>query len=197
MGDLLASAGALRTLPNETLAALNDDQANLVLEMATSAVQAATGGQFLVPWENDAVELMGTTDPWFSLPQRPVTSVTSVAVDGTALTVGMDYKRFGARLWRRDGWATCPSEPSVVAVTYSHGFPAGDQRLQYPRSIALALAAQIGSDPTGKVTGFSIDDYREQYAQGGGEALAGLIPEIARRSLRRQYGRRGGLVRIG
>lgn len=194
MGDLLASAASLRALPNVALAALTDEQANKVLEMATAAVQAACGGQFLVEYQDDAAELMGTSDSWLDLPQRPVTTVASVTVDAVAVT---DFKKFGARLWRRCGWATCRWEPSEVAVTYSHGYAPGDQRLEFASSIALTVAAQIGSDPTGKLTGMSIDDYRENYRQGAGEALAGMIPEPVRRSLRRQYGRRAGLVRIG
>jgi hypothetical protein len=194
MADLLATPEDLRALPNPALAALTDNEATLALEMATGAVQAATGGQELVLRTDDSAEFMGTADVWLDLKQRPVTAVSAVSIDGAVVT---DFKRFGARLWRRRGWATCAYEPSLVAVTYTHGFPPGDQRLQYARGIALALAAQIGSDPTGKLTGMSIDDYREQYAQGGGEALAGVIPETVQKTLRRMYGPRGQLTRIG
>jgi hypothetical protein len=193
MGDLLASAADLRTLLEQDVTGLPDAQAEILLEMATSAVQAAAGGQFLVEWVSDTATIIGTTESWLDLPQRPVTAVASVKVDGTTVT---DFKRFGNRLWRSCGWAVCAYEPSAIEVVYSHGFPAGDQRLQFARTVALGLAAQIGSDPTGKVTGFSIDDYQEQRAQAGA-TLAGLIPGDVQRSLRRQYGRRGGLVRIG
>jgi hypothetical protein len=193
--SLLADAESLRLLLKEDAASITDDAANLLLQLATGAVQNAAG-QDLLQVEGDTVTLMGTRDQWFNLPQRPVTTVTAISVDGEALTAGTDYKRFGARLWRRRGWARCHDEPSEVTVTYTHGFEGWDPKLALARGATLVLAAKMSDNPTG-ATGFTIDDYSQQYAQSSAQELAEMIPENLRRSLRRAYGARGRLVRIG
>lgn len=191
MADMLATAADLRTLLGEDSTSLPDAEANLMLELATGAVQAAAGQDILQATET--VTMMGTTESWLNLPQRPVTEVTSVSLDGESVT---DFKRFGDRLWREDGWASAAYEPSEVEVVYTHGFAVADQGIQLARSAALTIAAQMFSNPSG-ATGFSIDDYREQYSQSSTSDLAGLVPERLRSALRRKYGSRGRMVRIG
>lgn len=188
----LATAANLRSLLKEDASGLSDDDAALLLDLATGAVQAAAR-QTLTQVVGDTVTLAGTRDAWFDLPQLPVTAVDAVAIDGNPVT---DYKRFGARLWRRDRWAVCHDEPSAVTVTYTHGFPDGDPALALARSATLALAAQMYTNPVGAV-GMSIDDFRLQFTQTPSSDLAGLIPDSLRRTLRRTYGPRARLVRIG
>lgn len=190
MADLLATVADLRTLLGEDATSLPDAEATLLLEMATGAVQAAAG-QDIVQRVDDTVTLMGTVSSWLHLPQLPVTAVSAVTLDGQA--VG-DHKVVGARLWREGGWASNPGTPSTVEVTYTHGYADGDPGLQLARSAVLATASQMFSNPT-SATGFSIDDYREQYAQSS--EMAGTVPQRLQKALRRQYGPRGRLVRIG
>jgi hypothetical protein len=192
MADRLATPEGLRLLLKEDTDGLSDDTAMFLVELATGAVQAAAG-QVLVEVPDDVVTLIGDTDSWFNLPQRPVTTVTTVKIDGTTVT---DYKRFGARLWRTAGWATCSSEPSAVEVTYSHGYPEWDRGLSLATGATLALAAKVYENPVGAI-GMSIDDYRLQFGQSQASELAVLIPDNLRKSLRRAYGARGGLVRLG
>lgn len=192
MADLLATPDDLRRLLDEDADGLPDAAAELLLGLATGAVQDAAGQELLLH-EDDAVELMGTTESWFTLPQRPVTAVTSVRLDGALIT---DYKKFGDRLWRRAGWATCYTEPSTVAVVYSHGFADWDNKLSSARAAVLALAARMHANPIG-ATGLSIDDYSQQFSQSANSDLSGLVPENLRRSLQRTYGARGRLSRIG
>ncbi|MFF4600560.1 hypothetical protein [Amycolatopsis sp. NPDC001319] len=190
--SLLADVEGLRGLLKEDAGSLSDDDATRLLELATGVVQAAAG-QLLVEVVDDTITLMGTTDRWLDLPQRPVTTVTSISLEDEPVT---DYKRFGDRLWRRHGWARCADEPAVVEVVYTHGFPDWDAKLALARSAVLAVAAKMNDNPTG-ATGFTIDDYSQQYGQSSTSDLAGLIPDNLRRSLRRAYGARGRLVRIG
>jgi hypothetical protein len=192
LSDMLATAADLRGLLKEDETSLPDTEATILLELATGAVQGAAR-QDLVEYEDDVITLMGTHDQWFSLPQRPVTVVTSVLIDGDPVT---DFKRFGDRLWRRHRWARCRDEPSSVEVTYSHGYYAGHPRLQPARSAVLALAARMFANPIGAV-GMSIDDYKQQFAQSAVADLAGVLPPIVTKSLRQQYGPRGRLSRIG
>ena len=110
--------------------------ATLLIEAATAVVQEAAGGQRILQVAGDTATLIGTTDSKLDLPQIPVTAVTSVTLDGTALTAGSaggvtsTYRRIGSKLWRTDGWQTYIGEPSTVVVVYTHGYPAAHQRLQ-------------------------------------------------------------------
>lgn len=192
MADQLATPEQLASFLQSDLDAATAD---VVLDAATSIVQAAAR-QRLVLVEDDEITLIGTTDSWLFLPERPVVEVTSIELDGEALTVGDDLKEYlgeAARLWRWCGWAECAWRPSTVVITYSHGYAAADQRMELARSAVLTLAATPYSNPSG-ASQVKIDDYAEVYS-----ALAARM-EAARglkAALKSQYGRRSGLVRIG
>jgi hypothetical protein len=142
---------------------------------------------------DEEITLVGLPGAWLDLPQRPVTAVSEVDIDGEELTASTDYKLLGSRLWRAAGWASCLWEPSVVTVTYSHGYPAGHQALQLARAAVLSLIKGVYGNPGG-ATRVAIDDYSEAY-----EALSAQMdasPFLAER-LRRQYGQGAGMVRVG
>jgi len=192
MADQLATPedlAALLQLDWDSLDPAQQASLTMLVEIGTAVVQAEVG-QRLVAVTDDSVTLLGTTDSWLDLPERPVTAVSSVAVDGTA--VG-DYRLFGARLWRSCGWAPSPLEPSTVTVAYSHGYASDAQELQLARGAVLAVVRDWAANPTA-ATSLRIDDYAETYS-----ALAARLETTThlRAALRRQYGRRGGLVRIG
>lgn len=190
--DLLATPADLRNLLDETVDTLSDDKANVVLSIASGAVRAAAR-QTITLVDGETVTLIGDPGQWFELPQRPVTAVTSVKVDGSAVT---DFKVFGNRLWRRCGWETCPGEPAAVEVVYSHGLPDWDDRLAYAQGITLTLAAKLFTNVVG-ATGMSIDDFSMQFTQTATSDLAGTIPPNIVKALRYTYGERAGLVGIG
>lgn len=189
MADLLAQPQDLDDLLGETVVAAT---ANLLLEIATGAVQAAAGQRLVEVADDTTPTLLGTFDRWFELPERPVSSVTSVTVDGEAVT---DFKRFGSRLWRTDGWAASPHVPGEVVAVYSHGYATTDHRLTLAKDVTLMLAAQAWENPTA-TTGMSIDDFRIERAQAT-DALLNQLPKHVTAALQKQYGRRGGLVRFG
>jgi hypothetical protein len=178
----LVTQTELETLLGETLDA---DVAALLLNTASGVVRGVVG-QELSAVTDDVLSIMGTTSVWLLLPQRPVTAVTAVELDGDALTSGTDYKRFGSRLWRAGGWRTCPSEPTAVQVTYSHGYAAGDWRLETARSMVLTLAANKVKNP-GAVESEAVDDYRVRYA-----VTATDLPEHARANLIEAYASEAG-----
>jgi len=192
MADLLATAADLRNLLDETEDTLSGDKAEVVLRISSSAVRMAAR-QDITAVTGDTVVLLGDPGCWLDLPQRPVSAVTSVKVDGSAVT---DFKVFGSRLWRRCGWETCPGEPAAVEVVYSHGYEAWDDKLEYASGIALTLAAKLFTNVVG-ATGMSIDDFSLQFTQTSTSDLAGTIPPNVVKSLRFEYGSRAGLVRIG
>lgn len=192
MADSLATDEELAILMND--ASIDADQATLALELATAEVQAAAG-QRLVLVEDDPFELFGFTDSWFTLPEGPVTEITSLTIDdGDELVRGTDYRWVtGSRaLFRRCGWAACWTEPSVIAGIYSHGLDVGDQRLEFARSATFGIAKMAVTNPSA-VESEAIDDYRVQYPALVVWAME-RSPYLAK-ALRRQYGDRAGKVR--
>lgn len=215
MADQLATPADLASLLQQDV---DTATATVLIEAATSVVQEACGGQRIVQVVDDQVAIEGITDSWLTLPQLPVTAVSSVVLDGVTLsTSANDYKVVGAKLWRRLGWQTnwgwpidwpypvwgingtpfnwqgMLSEPSVVVVTYTHGYAPGAQQLQLARTAVLSLAATGYSNPSG-ASSESIDDYRVSFDA----AIARMqLGEHMRALLAKKYGRRAALVRIG
>jgi hypothetical protein len=193
MADQLVSPSDLASLLERD--DLDLYKATMLAECATAVVQAACGGQRIVE-VTETLTIMGTTDSWLQIPQIPVTAVTSVELDGEALAAGTeptDYKVVGSRLWRTDGWQTYCDYPSTIDVACTHGHPAGHQRLQLGRSAGLSILKGVYGNPTG-ATRETIDDYSVAY-----ERLAAELEtsEYLTKALRKQYGRRAGLVRLG
>jgi hypothetical protein len=195
MADQLAT-------PSDLAAALQSNvdtaTATLLIECATSVVQEAAGGQRIIQVVDDTATLIGVSDAWLDLPQIPVTAVGAVTLDGTAVAAGVlttdtQYKRFGDRLWRGRGWQVNCGVPSEVVVVNTHGYPPGAQELQRARHAVLSLCAAVYANPDG-ATSVHIDDYSAAY-----EAMSARMEasKFLKAALRRQYGRRAGLVRIG
>jgi hypothetical protein len=160
MADLLATPTDLATALQEDI---DTATATMLLELATARVQRAAGGQRIVDVTDTAI--IDVTDPYdeyLTLPQLPVRSVSSVLLDGVAIT---DWYLRQQKLWRSSGWMACWSPPSQVTVTYAHGLLTGSQYLQSARDVTLALAGAGYGDPTaGTVSAEALDDYRVEYA---------------------------------
>jgi hypothetical protein len=175
---------------------LDASTATLLVECATAVVQEAAGNQRIVQVVDDTAELIGLSDAWLDLPQIPATAVSAVTLDGNAvvagaLTTATNYNRFGSRLRRQNGWQTYCGIPSEVVVTYTHGYATGSQNLQLARKASLELAAVPYANPDGAAS-VKIDDYAAMY-----DAMSREMTTALRSALRRKYGRRAGLVRIG
>lgn len=196
MADQLATLQDLADALQIPLADLPTGTGTLLLECATAVVQIAAGGQRIVQVVGDTASLIGTTDSWLDLPQIPVTAVASVTLDGAALTVGIDaaqYKHLGNRLWRTDGWQTYVGRPSEVVSVNTHGYPAGHQKLQLGRWATLSLAKGQVPNP-GSVASESIDDYSVTFDKMSAQMEAS---PFLQKALRKAYGRRASLVRLG
>lgn len=191
MADQLCAPEDLASLLEMDLDAY---KAIMLVEAGTAVVQATAGRppQRIVEVVDDEITLMGTTAAWLQIPQRPVSAVTSVNLDGADddLVEGTDFKRFGSRLWRGCGWATCWTEPSTVVVVCTHGYPEDDQGLQLARGAVLALIKGVYDNPTGS-TRVAIDDYSAAYAALSAQMDAS---EFLAAAIRRQYGVGAGLV---
>lgn len=197
MADQLASPSDLASLLQKDV---DTASATLAVEVCTAVVQAAAGGQRIVQviGDTEVIDLDGGfCGVYLTLPQRPVTAVSSVTIGTTAVT---DYtvQLSRRRLWRAAGWQTVTgtsywlTQPSTVTVVYTHGYAAGDQRLQLGRGAVLSLARGLFENPGG-VASEKIDDYAVAYAQ----ASAALDASPALRDLiHKQYGPRARMVRV-
>lgn len=178
---------------------LDASTANLWVDVCTAVVQEAAGNQRIIQVVDDPFELTGLTSRWLDLPQIPVTAVDEVTLDGTLLTAvqpGGDptgYRLVGNRLWRTNGWQTYVGEPSQVTGLSTHGYATGSQDLQLGRGAVIALAREAYSNPSGAKSE-KIDDYAVAFERAAA-AMEGMTHLKA--ALKRKYGRRGGLVRIG
>lgn len=212
MADQLATPADLAAYLKQTN--LDLSTLTLLIECATAVVQEAAGGQRIVQVVDDTFEMAGFSDSWLTLPQWPVTAVTSVTLDGVTLVAGTDYKKFGSRLFSASGWQNklglpwCDAvsqwtgqgprtaswqEPSTVAGVYTHGYAAGAQELQFGRSAVLSLAGGVFNGTPGAASE-SIDDYSITYDKMAAQMETSPFLKAA---LRKKYGRRAGLVRVG
>lgn len=196
MADMLVTAAELASVLQQDV---DTATATLAIELATGAVQAAAGQRIVQVVDDEAVLDLDVLDcgPYLSLPEGPVTAVTSAQVGATVVT---DYtvQLSRGRLWRSLGWrsAVLPywNAPSTVTVVYTHGYPAGHQKLQLARGVVFELAktgynAAAGS---GAVVREQIDDYSVQYAEMAASIESALDPDgPLARALRRTYGRTG------
>lgn len=161
----------------------------VMLAVASSLVRAAAGSPILQT--TSTVTLWGLDqDCWLPLPGQPVTAVSSVTRDGTALVAGDDYKLVDGRLWGAMPWGT-GAEPMEVVVTMTHGLatvPPHIVQLVCDLAIAGADAATDGArNPN--VIAERIDDYAVTFAPGA-EAVASAVelPKLTKAWLRAQFG---------
>lgn len=178
MADMLATLEDLTKL----LPGVDSDTGTMLLELATSRVQRAAGGQRILEVTDTAIiDVRSSCDPYLPLPQLPVMSVDTVLLDGTAIT---DWYVREQQLWRASGWMASWSPPSQATVTYTHGHPDGSQYLQLARDATLSLAVVGAGNPTA-ATSEQIDDYRVTYADADARMQ---MTESLREAIAGQYG---------
>ena len=197
MTDRLAAPADLGTLLG--VPDLDPALAALLVEIATSIVQSATGRppQRILAVADEEITLTGTTDSWLQLPQLPVTVVASVALDGVTLSSGVagsgpsTWRLRGSRLWRGSGWQTYVGEPSEVTVVYSHGYATGHQGLELARSAVLGLCRAVPANREG-LSQLRVDDFSATY-----DAMAARMEAspALQRALQWTYGHAAGAIR--
>lgn len=124
----------------------------ILLELAEGAVLAGAHGQNIVEQEYEDATLYNS-DGRFYFPQRPVTDVASVVVDGVTLAAGTDYRftsggdgRAAALIRRvngRDSWWAC----AEATVTYTAGWATVPAQI-IGAVVATAHGIYNGSDAT-------------------------------------------------
>lgn len=155
----LATATELRNFLRHALpfTAAELASAELALELATGAVKDAAG-QDIEPVEDDIFEVAGNWTDEVVLPQRPVTAVTEVQLNGLVLVADVDYVFDGVDTLRRGGLVLGRELPATggywggprarVRVVYSHGFEVIPSSV---KGVCLVCAARVFTNPTGEI----------------------------------------------
>lgn len=138
------------------------EKALQVVDAASDTVRTMTE-QVLNEVNSDDIVLDGTGTDSLLLPERPVNAVSSVAVDGDALTVDDDYVLNGDGILFRTFPAKWRRARQNVAVTYDHGYPDDDLPRDL-RMVALSIAARLFSQSAGAVFE-SLGAYSVRYDQ--------------------------------
>lgn len=164
-----------------------------MLAVASSLVRQAAGSPIL---EHSPTVTWWALEPgeWLEVPVKPVRSVSSVTLDGVAVT---DHKLVYGDLWRPGGWFTC--EPVEVEATVVCGLPEVPEHIKQLVCDLAILGMDTASagavDP--RLVAEKIDDYSVSFAQGAGAVASAMtIPAGVRSSLRAQFGRGVDSVRL-
>lgn len=170
-----ATPSDLATYLQRDLSAAETATAELLLDMATAAIQDYTG-QTISAVVGDTITLDPPTGWRLFLPQLPVTAVTSITVAGTLLsTVTPDYYwyddtgivQFSGRWWS--------STPQSVVVVYSHGYATIPDAV---RGVCLEMAAAMldgaGTGDASGISSESIGNYSVSY-----DTAVRTLPDIA------------------
>lgn len=159
---------------------------DLALNAASDAVREAAGSA--ITQQTSTFTLPAPCSTWLSLPVRPVVSVSSVTVDGEAVT---GYRLSDGRLWLGSGWSSSVA-PVDVEVTAVHGYaeaPADIVLLTCELAAAGINAASDGIEVKTRIQSEGVDDFTTAYVTGA-EALASVmeLPERTRLRLAQRFG---------
>lgn len=171
--DAWASNGAAQRALNVASAAIRD-AAQSSISQATSTVTVNVG-------RGNLLALPG-----------PVAAVSSVSVDGQAVT---DFEILPNGLWRRCGWSP-DGVPLRATVTYTHGLAAVPEDivdLTCQLAVSWLLHFTAGGGSVAGLKSVRIDDAAEGYTdEAAGQVSPVYIPEVTRNWLARRFG--GGVV---
>lgn len=191
----------LATYLNRTLTTGEAAQASMMIAQASAAIQAEVH-QTIELVEDDEVVLRGNFGSKLTLPERPVTAVTAVEIDGAAVSYTWDGKQTLYRgTWNLVGdlWAPFPQnaalfwggEAAQVTVTYSHGIASTDAKMDVIRGVCLAMVKRGMDSPGGGVTQQSETlgpySHAETFAAPAGGSIA--LNPAERRIVRKVMGR--------
>lgn len=157
------------------------------LDVASAAIRDAAGSA--ISEETATVVVNGGRGNLLGLP-GPVTAVTSVTVDGTALSAD-EYEVLPNGLWRFCGWMIC-GRPVPVTVVYTFGLATvPDDIVDLTCLLAKAWLDHVasGGSSTAGIASARVDDAAETYtAEGAGQVSPVFIPEVTRTWLSRRFG---------
>lgn len=194
----LATIADYEALTGETLTTAEQARVWHLIEMASDAVLAGAHGQTITSAAHTA-EVLYPHDGVVYFPQRPVTAVSAVSVNGTALTAN-DYRwtaggdRLPAKLVRRVngydsfwgyGWSNAWGEVAVT-VTYVAGWVTVPGQI---RSAVCAMAKGAIVNAGGpRQASASVGPFSASYDLGDAQSSAMTLTPAVRAMLDRTCG---------
>lgn len=127
---------------------IDRDAATLALRRASGAIRGFCGWSVSA----DTVVAQTITMPYYSqnfwLPTLWLTSVTSLVEGGLTQVAGTHFAfTASGRVHRASGyWSVYHND---IVVSYTHGYPEGDDRLETVRDVCLSIAARAFGNPYG------------------------------------------------
>ena len=197
-----ASVDDFQTRIRKTLTAEERTWAEALLAEASAVLADEVGQQIALATET--ITIPGTTNERILLPQRPVVSVASVLLNGTALGEGTDWfleenelvripssltlgvgglvdSEFAFPLGTGFGW-----EEQTLTITYTHGYAEIPGKV---KAICLEMAVRVWVNP-GSVAREAIGDTNTVY-DNMRFSPGGLLPtDDERKQLKRLFGRK-------
>lgn len=149
----------------------------LVRRQARQHISAVTGDTFVTS---------GVWDERLRLPERPVSSVTSVELDGVVLVADVDYTLQGDELVRWSGWG---GPTATVEVVYDHGYDVIPDEI---KQVSLELVTRVWVNP-GSVQSETSGAQTVAYANSG---LGMLLTEEEKQTIAQMIGRKLGTVTL-
>lgn len=213
--DLAARLGLTLTSDEQT-------RAGTLLDIASGLIQAETR-QIIGQVVDDVLTMPGTVDEVINLPERPVTAVSSVTLDGRALDADGYWYLDGNAIRRRPalmsqsygradfgsggmewpffypvgfGWPT-----QTLEITYTHGYTT-DTMPALVKTICLEVVVRIWVNP-GAVINDAVAGTQTTYAARGLRGSAGLggigmlLTDGERLAIQRFFGYRAQSVTVG
>lgn len=188
----LATIEDVQTVTGIPVALADEDRVNRLLEYASDVVRAYTGQTITAVAADNVIVRLGDGD--LILPQRPVTAVTSISINGAALNVAEYRWTASGHVYRTPfGWYgyELPWYGLEATIVYNHGYvTVPDWLVQIVASmVAEALARVIQA---GNVTSTSetVGTYSNSvtYSSTSSTTSVALSPS-AKELLRRLIGR--------
>mgnify|MGYP007100061062 CR=1 FL=1 len=183
-----ATAADLEDYLGVTFTAADTVRAGLILNAATESIRAYCAQT--ISQATTTAKLPGTWSYDLMLPEAPVTAVTTVTLNGDALTTNSDYYwNSRGTLRRAADFTVAPATTAhwggpeaTVSVTYTHGYATIPDAVE---STCLSVAARLFANPAG-VQSEMLGSYQVQYDR---SAQTGALNDHEMQMVR-QYRRR-------
>lgn len=172
----LATVEDLATYMQQDFSAADTATADQMLAVAAGEIKTYTG-QNLEAQTGVVDRFRGRYARILLLSQVPVTTLTSVSVEGDAFT---DYDlNARAGIITRNDWG-CWFSNELITVTYNAGFSPMDPAL---KGVCLSYAARLMTNPVGGVTAESLGTYSITY--GANSSTDSILNDMERQVLDR------------
>lgn len=196
--DAFAEVAELAARLGLTFTADEADRAATLLSLASDVIRDVVEQKINVVTD-DEYERPGTTDDRIPLPERPVVSVSTVAVNGTEIS---GWYVAGAVIVRQHrtgvadtvGWSSpgFGCEADTLTITYTHGYATVPALV---KQLALEMTVRVWVNP-GSVVQAGEGTTQTTYAPYADPPRGLMLTNAEKSSLRRFFGSKGSSVTV-